>query len=237
MSELLLREEAQVFLSERLYDHGLFGIAENPKDYKDLKSGRRSPHYLDIRPGMSSVPARENIVDILVELLGEAASRKLNKGFSKVNISQVYDHIAGVPEAMTSYATLIGDDLYMSLLQPRVFTDKVSGNKTPIMGQYKPGDRVTLFDDAITDGESILNANKVFYQEALVVEDNFVILDREEGGAPKIAEKAGICVKPALALSGLVKVLYCEGKINQIQYDNVAEYMQQYGEPQAQSAF
>lgn len=223
-----LHENTQLQLAAELVDRGLFGIFEDSEETITLKSGRLSPHYLDMRPGISSQDFRRLIAWDLGNL---AACRA-----SEVNESdayRIYDHIAGTPEAMTSYTPGIADALNISLLQPRVDMTKKSGNKTPILGKFEPGQTVAAFDDVVTDGQSKVDTIAGFSAAGLTVKDYFVVIDREEGGAPHVYEATGIMITPALGVSSMVRMLRADGRINQAQFDNVARYLDQYGEPHA----
>lgn len=228
--ELLLPESAQTDLAVGLYEQGLFGIKEDPEDYIKLKSERMSPHYLDIRPGISNTASRALIVDSMVQLLGPAAVRR---GCDYPH--EAYAHIAGTPEAMTSYAAIIGERMGMSILQPRVDTKKATGNKTPILGKYLPDDFVAEFDDVVTDGASKIDTIASLEAAGLVVADYFVVVDREEGGAPQVQEVTGVEITPAIGVATLVTILRAENVITDTQYDNVAEYIREYGDPHAQA--
>lgn len=135
--ELVLSEAEQREVAVTLLNNNLFGVAERPEDYITLKSKRLSPHYLDIRPGLSSYALRCRITD-----------------------------------------TMAGLD---------------------VKGYY-------------------------------------VLLDREEGGAPQVAEATGIDITPALGVSSMVRILRADGLLNQTQYDNVGRYLTEFGDPHAQEA-
>jgi len=224
-----LTSDAQLDLGRAICRGGLFGIKDNPNDFIKLKSGRKSPHYFDIRPGISDIDLREDISYAMADL---SIAKAITRGANEVN--KIYDHYVGTPEAMTSYTALIADIYEMSLLQPRVDQDKKLGNKTPILGKYAKGDRVAAFDDVVTDGQSKIDMIGSLTASGLVVVDYFVTVDREEGGALQVYAETGIEVTPALAVSSLVTILRTENEITQTQYDNVAEYMSEYGDPEAQ---
>ncbi len=228
--ELLLSETDQEVLAVGLYRNGLFGIKENPEEYITLKSGRRSPHYLNIRPGISSLGTRDLIVDSMIKLAEKAAVTNRNCD----NMREAYAHLAGTPEAMTSYAAIIADRTKMSLLQPRVDTQKKSGNTTPILGDYIPADFVAEFDDVVTDGDSKITTVRSLGDVGLNVVDYFVVLDREEGGAPQVFAETGLQITPELGVSTLMNILNAETLLTQTQSDNVLAYMAEYGEPHAQ---
>ena len=225
---LLLPDAIQEKLAVRMYEQGHFGIKENPDDYITLKSGRRSPHYFDLRTGLSDPHTRRGVADAMVELA-------LAKTHS-VNVGQLRDHYAyfvGSPEAMTSYGASIADLAFMPLLQPRVNTSKTTGNKSPILGRYHEGDEVAAFDDVITDGATKIETIQTLGAHGLVVADYFVVLDREEGGAIEVQSGTGLSVVPALGLAQTVKILRANSLATQTQFDNVVEYMNQYGDPHA----
>jgi uridine monophosphate synthetase len=221
--ELVLSEEVQWKLAAALYDNGLFGVKAKRAEYVILKSKRPSPHYLDIRPGLSSFATRHLIAGTMADL-AVSHTGKANMGV---------DYVVGSPEAMTSYATSIADEQRMGLLQPRVAKDKATGNKTPILGRYKEGERVSAFDDVITDGDTKIDTIESLRKGGLEVVDYFVVLDREEGGAPQVAETTGIEITPALGVSSMVRMLTSAGLFDQVQYDNVARYLTEYGDPHA----
>lgn len=227
--ELLLGEEQQRQLAVELFNQGLFGVAKYPEEYVKLKSNRMSPHYLDIRPGISSYGTRQLVAGTMVAL---ADRRLVARGFDYFH--DLYHHFAGTPEVMTSYAASLADVAKMSLLQPRVDTRKVTGNKTPILGRFKQGDQVAEFDDVVTDGDSKVMTIKTLGAAGLTVADYFVVVDREEGGVPQVLDATGVEITPALGVSSMVIMLCAEGLLKNRQFDNVRRYFEQYGEPHAQ---
>jgi orotate phosphoribosyltransferase len=228
----VLNEETRLDMTRRLHAEGLFGIHEDPAQIKNpLKSGRLSPHYLDIRPGITPYGFRKYLATNMATL---ADMKARDSGSSSAR--EAYGHVAGTPEAMTSYAATLADLLMMNLLQPRVATSKASGNKAPILGRYQPGQTVAEFDDVVTDGQSKIDTIEGFRAVDLEVKDYFVVLDREEGGAPHVEEVSGITITPALGVSSMVRMMAAEKMISQKQYDNVARYLDEYGEPHAQEA-
>lgn len=222
--ELVLDEERQRRLAITLVRNQLFGVKENTDDYIRLKSGRLSPHYLNIRDGLADYPVRHGIAQAMVDLARAHTGDHLRIGVN---------HVVGSPEAMTSYAASMADILQMGLLQPRVATQKTTGNKAPVLGRYQPGDRVAAFDDVVTDGETKIATVRSLEEAELEVADYYVLLDREEGGTPQVAEATGLDVTPALGVSSLVRLLHAEGELNSRQWDNVARYLDEYGEPHA----
>lgn len=227
----LLADNIREELAVHMYNEGHFGIAEHPEDYITLKSGRQSPHYFDIRQGLSSPHTRELIGEAMV---GLAIVR--TDSLCDSELPSRYKHFVGSPEAMTSYAATAADLARMPLLQPRVDRNKKTGNKAPVLGRFEHGDRVAAFDDVVTDGATKVDMINDLSSFGLVVADYFVVLDREEGGAADVEEATGIGIIPALGLATTVSMLRANGLVSQTQFDNVREYMEQYGDAHAVAA-
>ena len=227
MKELLLPGKTQHELGTTLFRRGLFGIHEDPDQYITLKSGRKSPHYLNARIGLSNVHVRDLIVSSLIKLTGITAVD--NRACDYVH--EAYAHVVGTPEAMTTYAGIIGHQLRLSILQPRVDMTKASGNKDPILGVFDPGDAVVAYDDVVTDGGSKITTIEALRAQGLDVADYLVLLDRQEGGVAQVEEATGLSVTPAIGVSGLVAALRSEDLITDRQFTNVREYLGQYGDP------
>ncbi len=220
-----LSEENQLRLVLHLHNEGMFGVFEDPDDFITLKSKRVSPHYLDIRPGISDASTRELFANGMLDVAGIGSAYSFN-GESR----QKYDHIAGTPEAFTAYATTMADISSVNLLQPRV-EQKDRGNKTPILGRFEVNDDVAVFDDVVTDGQTKIDTIYNLSEAGLRVAGYFVVMDRQEGGVPQVAEATGITITPALPVSQVVRMLRAEGELSVTQFDNVAEYLDQYGDP------
>ena len=229
-NELLLPEEDRLRLTQLLFDEGIFGIKENPHDYITLKNGRKSPHYIDLRQGITPYELRTDISLAMYDL----ALARVHK-YGKQALKDMYDYLAGTPEAVTSYVPRVADEEEMDLLQPRVLTEKARGNKAPILGRVVMDRHVAAFDDVITDGESKIDAIKVFDHAGLKVVDYFVVVDREEGGAAEVKSSTGIDIVPALPVSEMAIMLAAENSITQTQFDNIREYLGEYGDEGAKT--
>jgi orotate phosphoribosyltransferase len=222
----LLDEATQEKLAIRFSDQELFGVAEDPADYTPLKSERMSPHYFNLRPGIASYETRRMVGETMLTL----ANRKAElAGYEDVR--QAYDYFVGNPEAMTSFAATTADLAEMPLLQPRVDIDKSRGNKSPILGRYEPGAEVAAFDDVVTDGESKIMMIDFLEEKHIDVIDYFVVVDREEGGAAQVYEEANLAITAALGVSRMVKILRANNRISDTQFDNVRQYLAEYGDP------
>ena len=87
----------------------------------------------------------------------------------------------------------------LPLIYPRK-EEKSYGTKRRIEGIFKPGDRVVLIDDIITDGGSKFEAIEVLEEAGLVVKDLVILIDREQGGRELLASK-GYALHTILTIS------------------------------------
>ncbi len=189
-------------LYKKVYDAGCIKFGE----FK-LKSGIMSPVYVDFR-GLISKPA------LLAEIGKALADRAREIGC---------DRIAGIPYAgipLGVAAAIAGD---IPMLYPRKEV-KDYGTRKPIEGAFSEGDKVLVIDDIITDGASKIEAIEPLRDAGLVVTDVLVILDREQGGAKKLAD-AGYKLHSLGTLSEVLDALVSAGKVDEAMRAKVASFI------------
>ena len=163
------REALKDSLVRHLIDTGCFRLGEFV-----LKSGKKSPFYIDLRRLISDPAALETAGLAYAEL-----ARDLE-----------FDRLAGIPAAALPLATAAGLALSVPMIWPRMpVKEHGTGNK--VEGEYRSGEKVLLLDDLITTGASKLEAIEILRGEGLKVDDLIVLIERGKQGRVDM-EKADI---------------------------------------------
>lgn len=185
-------------LAERLVTSGCVRFGDF-----ELKSGARSPIYIDLRLLVSD-PA----------LLGEAARAMVD---AARDAKLAYDRLAALPYAALPIGTAMSLIDRTPLIYPRKEV-KAYGTRAAIEGAYAPGERALMVDDLVSSGGSKIEAAEKLRSAGLVVEDVVVLIDRRSPGAAAELDAHNLRVHAALRLVDLLAFWHDRGLITDAQH-------------------
>lgn len=202
-------------LAVGLYNKRAIRYADATDEFWTLKSGRKSPVYVNLRgitslsTGLEFPLSPDEEIDVRKLVVASYSELLADKQGS-------YDHILGIPHAMTALAAMVGYERDESVLSMRSVEKAQYGAHKTIEGDYSEGDEVVALDDVITDGASKITTLEQVTSEGLAVKDFVVLVDREEGGR-EVLEQRGLELSSAISLGGITYILGERGIISQAQ--------------------
>lgn len=154
-----------------------------------LKSGVRSPIYIDLRMLIAYPTLLRHVANLMWQEI-----KHLN-----------YQLICGVAYTALPIATCVSLDNNIPMLLCRK-EQKDYGTKKRIEGKYSAGQHCLVFEDVITSGGSVIETVNILRQENLMVTDVIAFIDREQGGKSEI-EKNSCKLFSVFTMSELLEIL------------------------------
>lgn len=137
-----------------------------------------------------------------------------------------FDLLADTPTAATPFTSALADRLDLGMVSPRV-SGKSYGTGAQVDGLLPEdgGKTALLIDDVITAADSKLEAAAILEAAGLVVRDIAILVDREQGGRERLAQR-GYALHAALTLSELLALYVAAGRLDQDQYCQIQQRLQ-----------
>ena len=173
-----------------------------------LKSGLKSPLYIDLRQIIAYPKLLEQIGAAYLPLLRELK----------------FDRIAGLPYAAIPIATAISLAGNYPMIYPRKEV-KTYGTKAEIEGEYHAGETIVVVDDLATTGGSKFEAIEKLTGVGLVVKDVVVLVDRQSGAKESLAQ-AGYSMQAVLTISQLLDYWEENGKVEKDKIEETRKFLQ-----------
>lgn len=174
-----------------------------------LKSGLKSPIYIDLRQIITYPKLLEQIGQAYLPLLKELK----------------FERLAGLPYAAIPIATAISLAGNYPMIYPRKEA-KAYGTKAEIEGEYHAGETAVIIDDLATTGGSKFEAIEKLTGAGLVVKDVVVLVDRQSG-AKESLEQAGYSMHAVLTISALLEYWESNGKVEKEKIAATREFLKQ----------
>ncbi len=172
-----------------------------------LKSGLKSPIYIDLRQIITYPKLLEQIGQAYLPLLKELK----------------FERLASLPYAAIPIATAISLAGNYPMIYPRKEA-KAYGTKAEIEGEYHAGETAVIIDDLATTGGSKFEAIEKLTGAGLVVKDVVVLVDRQSG-AKESLEQAGYTMYAVLTITQLLDHWEGNGRVGKDKIEETRNFL------------